>query len=196
MVNNKLLREVESNKKGNIIFNDQKASDLEELKTILEKRKELVVDFPVDEWDKVAPHLMNRNDMTQLQATRGFIALKILNVLKEKCPDLKKYYEENRLYDFAYIDAIMKINNINPERIHFIMNGNKSAILCDALSILLSEEYNFDVSIYLSPNNFYTTVIPDYKEKVYLWQEYSYTSYYENEEGETNTASRKQFIKK
>ena len=196
MVNNKLLREVESNKKGNVIFNDQKASDLEELKEILEKRGELVVDFPVDEWDKVGPYLMNRNDMTQLQATRGYIASKILNAIKEKCPELKKYYEENRLFDFAYIDAIMKINNINLKRIHFIMNGNKSAILCDALSILLSEEYGFDVSIYSSPNNFYTTVIPDYQEKVYLWQEYSYTSFYENEEGEKNTASRKQFIKK
>ena len=203
MENKKIIKTIEENKEGNIIFGDQKSSDLQELKKILEERKDLVVDFPVAEWDMVAPYLIRKPDMTQLAATRGYIAPKLLSVLKNKYPQLEKYYisEENPekpslIYNLSYIRDLLEVENITPERVHFIMNGNQSAVLCDALSILLSDEYPFDVSIYTSPNVFYTTVIPDSKEKVYLWQEYNYTCFYGDKEGEKNIASRKQFVKR
>ena len=65
MENKKIIRELEKNEKGNNIFGDQKSQDLNELKDILKERKDLVVDFPVKEWDMVAPYLMRKEDMTQ-----------------------------------------------------------------------------------------------------------------------------------
>lgn len=197
MENKKIIRELEKNEKGNNIFGDQKSQDLNELKDILKERKDLVVDFPVKEWDMVAPYLMRKEDMTQLSATRSYVASKLLGTLKEKYPQLKKYYRSegnpecpSLIYNLSYINDLLEIEDIHPERVHFIMNGNKSAILCDALSILLDDNNPFDVSIYSSPNVFYTSVIPDNREKEFIWEAYNYTSYKENEEGEKNIASR------
>lgn len=196
MENKKLYRELSDNKRGNKIFHDQKSKDIEELKTIVESNGELVVDFPVEEWDKVAPSLMRNKEMTQLEATRSYIASKIFDNLKEKYSQLEVYdlnnskEKPNLNYNLNYIRDILEIEDLAPKRIHFIMNGTKSAILCDALSILLSNDYSFDTYIYTSPNVFYTTVIPDSKEKVYLWQEYNYTYFYGDKDGEQNIASR------
>ena len=197
MENKNIIRELESNKRGNNIFNDQKSSDLTELKEILEEGEELMVDISAEEWDRVAPSLMRRKNMTQLSATRSYVAQMLLNVLKEKYPKIEKYiyykassHKPNFLYNLSYIKDILEIEDIHPDRIHIIMNETKSAILCDAVSILLGDDYPFDVNIYTSPNVFYTTVIPDNRDKVFLWEEYDYTSYNANNEGIVNKATR------
>ena len=45
MTNSKIIRELENNQKGHIIFDHQKASDLNELKKILEEENKIVIDF-------------------------------------------------------------------------------------------------------------------------------------------------------
>lgn len=197
MVNKNITKELENNEKGHIIFNSQNPKDLKELEEILRENNELLVDFPVNEWDKFAPLLMSRRDMTQLEATRRYVAGKLLETLKEKYPQIQKYFISkdntdypNLAYNLTYVKDILELEIINPERVHFIMNGNKSAILCDAISILLSDDNPFDVSIYTAPNIFYTSIIPDNREKVYMWQEYNYKTYHENEDGYRNVATR------
>lgn len=197
MVNKNITKELENNEKGHIIFNSQNPKDLKELEEILRENNELLVDFPVNEWDKFAPLLMSRRDMTQLEATRRYVAGKLLETLKEKYPKIQKYFISkdntdypNLAYNLTYVKDILELEIINPERVHFIMNGNKSAILCDAISILLSDDNPFDVSIYTAPNIFYTSIIPDNREKVYMWQEYNYKTYHENEDGYRNVATR------
>ena len=197
MVNKNITKELENNEKGHIIFNSQNPKDLKELEEILRENNELLVDFPVNEWDKFAPLLMSRRDMTQLEATRRYVAGKPLETLKEKYPQIQKYFISkdntdypNLAYNLTYVKDILELEIINPERVHFIMNGNKSAILCDAISILLSDDNPFDVSIYTAPNIFYTSIIPDNREKVYMWQEYNYKTYHENEDGYRNVATR------
>lgn len=197
MVNKNITKELENNEKGHIIFNSQNPKDLKKLEEILRENNELLVDFPVNEWDKFAPLLMSRRDMTQLEATRRYVAGKLLETLKEKYPQIQKYFISkdntdypNLAYNLTYVKDILELEIINPERVHFIMNGNKSAILCDAISILLSDDNPFDVSIYTAPNIFYTSIIPDNREKVYMWQEYNYKTYHENEDGYRNVATR------
>lgn len=58
------------------------------------------------------------------------------------------------------------------QRIHFIMNGNKSPLLCDALTPFLAKDLPFSTSIYTSPNGFYSMQIPGLAEKKYIWEEY------------------------
>ena len=210
MTNSKITRELESNKKGHILFDNQKASDLYKLKKILEEQGKIVVDFPVEEWYKAAAIILSEEQPFRLRAARQFVATKLLSVLEEKYPQLREYAGSKHLAifqqgdrekfreksDFIYnlhdVADMLEVEEIHIDRIHFIMNGTRSDNLCDALTPLLSDKTPFDVSIYSSPNGFYTYLDPDSIEKRFISDRYKYTVYKKYEEGVPSDAKAQQ----
>ena len=207
MTNSIIIRELEKNQKGHIIFDNQKVSDLIELKEILEKQNQIVVDFSYHEWSKVYDSIWCEDRFRRILETRKYIATKILVELEKKYPQLKEYgaskdiryftngnselYKENsHAMSIEDLEEIMSMEGIEIDRIHFIMNQTESNVLCDALSILLSDTTPFSVTFYLCPTKFSTFEIPD-REKTILRDAYSYTRYKEYNEGIKNVASEK-----
>ena len=208
MLNKKIIRELEENNRGHILFNEQNASDLDELKEILEERDQIVIDFPVEEWNNAKKIIDNETKPFDLRTTRQYIATKLLDKLKDHYPQLKEYsskrkkqifesgdiekYLENEdiIYNLYDVRDILDIEDIELDRVHFIMNGVRSNILCDALSVLLKDENPFDVSIYTSPDSFSTKTVPDRYDDSYLWEAYNFTVFNRFDEGIRNTATR------
>ena len=217
MVNTKLVRELEKKNKGHILFDYQKPSDLWELKKILEERGEIVVDFSVMEWneafkvvliDQVDGKETSREKTSKLNAARQYAATKLLAELEKKYPQVKEYggsdflpiftegdrekYEKKQetIYNLKDVEDILEVEGIKVDRVHFLMNGTRSDALCDALSMLLSDDTPFRVSIYSSPNGFYTCRVPDAKERIWIHQAYNYTRFSKYEEGVVNKAAR------
>ncbi len=207
MTNSKILRELENNQEGHIIFDNQKNSDLSELKEILEKQNKIVVDFPYHEWCKVFDSIWCEDCFQRVLEIRKYIATKILVELEKKYPQLKEYeaskdiryftsgdhelYQKNsHAMTIENLEEIMSIEGIEVNRIHFIMRQTESDILCDALSILLSDNTPFSVSIYSSPTRFSTFEIPGEKNTT-IYEVYSFTRYKAYKEGQKNAASKK-----
>lgn len=207
MTNSKIIRELEKNKKGHIIFDNQKISDLNELKEILDKQDKIVVAFPYDEWEKVYDSIWSEDRYQRVLETRKYIATKILVELEKKYPQLKEYgasqdikyftsgnrelyQEKSHAMTIEDLEEIMSYEEIEVDRIHFIMNQTESDNLCDALSILLSDTTPFSVSFYSSPSKFSTLTIPEQKN-TFIYEVYSYTRYREYEEGKENIVSKK-----
>lgn len=210
MVNKNILKVLEENKKGHIIFESQDPRDLDELKYILKKRGDLVVDIPEKEWFVVAPLVFEENPAFRIQATRKYIAARLLVELEKKYPQLKEYGGTRHLeaiqtgdvetfkneYDLLYslddIRDMLEIEGIQLNRLHIIMNGNRSNILCDAASVLLRDDNPYSTSIYTAPNMFYTSIIPDAFEKTNMRDAYNFTIYQKFDEGIVNKAKKKQ----
>ena len=215
MINTILKREVENKPKGHILFNNQKASDLDQLKQLLVEKGDIIIDFPSIEWHKVANIILLkdiddtvavREKDSKIEACRKYIATKLLTELEMKYPELRQYegssylsiflkgdkqeYEKKRqsIYSLKDLESILEVEKITLDRVHIIMNGTRSSTICDSLSILLSDKTPFKVSIYCSPNGFYTCYIPDATEKVFLHQAYNYTVYSKYKEGIENVA--------
>ena len=215
MINKILEREIAKKQKGHILFNHQEGSDLHQLAQSLEEKGEIVINFNPIEWCKVAAVVLvkdieeiiiQREKEDKFEACRKYIATKLLTELEKKHPEIKQYegssylpiflegdrqeYEAKRqsIYSLKDVEDILEIEGITLDRVHFIMNGTKSDTICDSLSILLSDKTPFKVSIYCSPNGFYTYRIPDATEKIYLDQVYNYTIYDKFQEGKSNVA--------
>ena len=216
MINKILEREIEKKQKGHILFNHQEASDLHQLAQYLEEKGEIVINFNPIEWhNKVASivlvkdiegNIIQREEKAKFEACRKYIATKILTELEKKYPEIKEYegssylpifikgdrqgYEAKRqsIYSLKDVEDILETEGITLDRVHFIMNGTRSDTICDSLSILFSDKTPFKVSIYCSPNGFYTYRIPDTTERIYFHQVYNYTEYDKFKEGKINVA--------
>ena len=204
MVNSNLEKVYRENLKGHNIFEKQTSSDMKEFKELLEKENQIVIDFPQEEWNTAKKLIFLEDPYHEIDVARQFVAAKILSALTKKYPQLEKYDAESRLdifktnkehvfwekcktlYSLDNVMEILEIEDIKPDRIHFIMNGNNSNILCDALSILLRDNNQFNTSIYTSPNIFYTSVVPDSNRTQFLNQAYNYTLFHRSELGEVN----------
>lgn len=202
MINKNITREVTSKRKGHIIYNHQEYYDMIHLPELL--KKEIVVDLSPSEWLQASNTILveERNGQIQaaeqknkIESARKFIATKILSELEKKYPQLKEYdassylkfflngnlsefqRKKDSIYSIKDLEDILEVEEIKLDRVHFIMNYTRSDTLCDALSILLSDNTPFSVSIYCCPNGFYTCYIPDSDEKVFLGDAYNYTLY-------------------
>ena len=214
MTNSKIIRELENNQKGHIIFDHQKASDLNELKKILEEENKIVIDFSSEEWD-IAFHCIVTDNYCQrvdyhyqiILETRKYIATKILVELEKKYPQLKEYGASQDIKYFTQgnrtlykekphamsiedLEEIMTIEGIEVDRIHIIMNQIDSSYIRAALSILLSDNTPFSVTFYSSPFKCMPFEIPD-KEKTTIYDVYNFTRYDEYEEGKKNIVNKK-----
>ena len=214
MTNSKIIRELENNQKGHIIFDHQKASDLRELKEILEEQNKILIDFSNEEWDKVFNCIVTDNyyqrvayHYQSILETRKYIATKILVELEKKYPQLKEYgasqdikyftqgnrtlyKEKSHAMTIEDLEEIMSIEGIEVDRIHFIMNQIDSSYIRDALSILLSDDTPFSVTFYSSPFKCMPFEIPD-KEKTTIYDVYNFTRYDGYEEGKKNIVNKK-----
>lgn len=216
MINKILERVIGKKQKGHILFDHQEGSDLHKLAQALEETGEIVIDFNPIEWhDKVVAVVLvkdiegiiiQREKKEKLEACRKYIATKLLTELEKKYPEVKQYegssylpiflegdrqeYEAKRqsIYSLEDVEEILEVEGIILDRVHFIMNGTRSDTICDSLSILLSDKTPFKVSIYCSPNGFYTYRIPDATEKIFLDQVYNYTRYDKFQKGKRNNA--------
>ena len=200
MTNKNIIKELEENKKGHVIFESQDSNDLEELRERLQENNQIVVDFPLSEWQEVEPTIDRENDCFKIRITRQYIASKILSELSNFYPQLDEYrgkdsveklkqpdiYEgvQDLIYNLYDVRDILDIEEIPIDRIHFIINGIKSDILCDSISLLLREDNAYNTSIY-STNDFTTEEVPDFYDGTKLWEAYKYTLYHKNEEGKT-----------
>ncbi len=212
MVNKILARELKSNKKGHKLFDNQKPSDLNELveNKDLYCKNDLFVDFAVKDWYYDQKLIYNSPDKEeQLKRCQKYVVLKILEQLQQRNEELKEYESykylivfrngteddykqiENKLLGVNDIIDLLSFEENQIPRIHFIMNGNRNHLLCDALTPFLVNDLPFSTSIYTSPNGFYTTLIPFSKEKKYLWEECAYTRFKEYNEGEKNIPKKK-----
>ncbi len=215
MVNQNIIKELKKKKKGHILFNYQIPSDLYYLPEMIQD--DIVVDLSVVEWMSVSPIvLVEEKDgkMTaadkdySIEVARKYIATRLLAELEKKYPQLKKYSgseflpiflksdreeyqrKKNYIYGLKDVEDMLSVEGIQLDRVHFIMNGTRSDHLCDALSILLSDDTPFSVSIYCSPNGFYTYYIPDSKDRIVLEKAYSFKVYNKLEEGFLNKAKK------
>lgn len=212
MVNAILKRELKSNKKGHKLFDNQKPSDLNELVENKEfhSKDDLYIDFNVKAWNIDRERIYESYDKEeQLKRCQQYVALRILEQLQKRNKELEEYEVYKYLFTFRYDseDEYKKVENkflgVNDvidllsfeenqvQRIHFIMNGNKNNLLCDALTPFLAKGLPFSTSIYTSPNGFYSTLIPGITEKKYIWEEYEYTRFIEHNEGEKNIPKKK-----
>ena len=215
MVNQNIIKELKKKRKGHILFNYQIPSDLYYLPEMIQD--DIVVDLSVVEWMSVSPIvLVEEKDgkMTaadkdySIEVARKYIATRLLAELEKKYPQLKKYggseflpiflksdreeyqRKKNYIYGLKDVEDMLSVEGIQLDRVHFIMNGTRSDHLCDALSILLSDDTPFSVSIYCSPNGFYTYYIPDSKDRIVLEKAYSFKVYNKLEEGFFNKAKK------
>ena len=215
MVNQNIIKELKKKRKGHILFNYQIPSDLYYLPEMIQD--DIVVDLSVVEWMSVSPIvLVEEKDgkMTaadkdySIEVARKYIATRLLAELEKKYPQLKKYggseflpiflksdreeyqRKKNYIYGLKDVEDMLSVEGIQLDRVHFIMNGTRSDHLCDALSILLSDDTPFSVSIYCSPNGFYTYYIPDSKDRIVLEKAYSFKVYNKLEEGFLNKAKK------
>ena len=215
MVNQNIMKELKEKRKGHILFDYQISSDLYHLSELI--KDDIVVDFSVMEWKEVYPIILLEEKNGKLTAAdkdysievaRKYIATKLLSELEAKYPQLKEYggseflpiflkrdreeYQRKRnyIYGLQDVEEMLSVEGIQLDRVHFIMNGTRSDHLCDALSILLSDDTPFSVSVYCAPNGFYTHYIPDSKERIVLENAYNYTVYNKLQEGRINKAKR------
>ncbi len=212
MVNQNIIRELEKNRKGHIIFENQINRDLIELPSLIEK--DPVVELSPEEWFYVLDVTVldeygNVADKDyKIEAVRKYIATKILTLLEQKYPQLQEYegssylpifikgdreeYQRKKdsIYSLKEVFDILEVEGIKEDRIHFIMYYTGSNLLCDSLSILLSNNTPFSVSFYLYPGGFSTYYIPDSKERIHLNCAYNYTVYNACETGKNNTVRK------
>ena len=202
MINKNITREVTSKRKGHIIYSHQEYYDMIQLPELL--KKEIVVDLSPSEWLQASNTIFVEERDGKIEAveqkniietTRKLIVTKLLSELEKKYPQLKEYdassylqyflngnlsefqRKKDSIYSIKDLEDILEVEEIKLDRVHFIMNYTRSDTLCDALSILLSDNTPFSVSIYCCPNGFYTCYIPDSDEKVFLQDAYNYTLY-------------------
>ena len=198
MQNKKMIRELIKNKKGHEIFEEQSSSDLHAFTRILEANDRVVVQFNKDEWEQVEPTIEKEHDCFKVRVTRQYIASKILSKLGEKYPQLEEYRgkdslevlkkpdvfkkREDLIYNLYDVRDILDVEGISVDRIHFMINGIDSSLLCDSLSLLLRDDTPYDSSIYLT-SSFTTQEIPDMYDGTKLWEGYNYTIFHQTEEG-------------
>ena len=191
MQNKKMIRELIKNNKGHEIFESQEASDLHAFTRLLEANDRVVVQFNKDEWEQVEPTIEKEHDCFKLRVTRQYIASKILSKLGEKYPQLEEYRgkdslevlkkpdvfkkREDLIYNLYDVRDILDVEGIPVDRIHFVIDGIDSKLLCDSLSLVLRDDNPYDSSIYLE--------IPDMYDGTKLWEGYSYTLFHQDEEG-------------
>lgn len=199
MINNILKRELSKEDKTHRLFDHQKASDLCELSKILkEKDKELLlVEFTNKELDEVIGTILQDGKEESQKRAEQYIALKLIQELSKKDSELSTDKVEVILEEFKHSDkyhedkypsleeAMLLIEmNESIKRVHIILNGIRSAIICEGLIPMLNDEVDFGTSIYNSPNRFYPSVINDNGNKTYLTNKYKFIIFDEDMEGE------------
>ncbi len=221
MINQNIIRELEKKRKGHILFNYQIPLDLYRLPEMIQD--DIVVNLSVAEWMQVSSIVLLKEKDGKwiagdkdyiIEVARKYIATKLLVELEKKYPQIKEYggseflpiflkndreeYQRKRnyIYGLKDVEDILEVEGIPLDRVHFIMNGTRSNNLCDALSILLSDDTPFNVSIYCSPNGFLTYYIPDSKDRIVLENAYNFTVYNKRKEGYFNKAKKSKEKKK
>lgn len=198
MINNILKRELSKEDKIHRLFDHQKASDLCELSKILkEKDEELLVEFTNKELDEVIGTILQDSKEESKKRAEQYIALKIIQQLSKKDSDLsedkvedilEKFKHPDEYYEDKYpsIEEAMLLIEMNEsiKRVHIILNGIRSAILCEGLIPMLNDEVEFGTSIYNSPNRFYSSVVNNNGNKTYLTNKYKFIIFDEDMEGE------------
>lgn len=198
MKNTKMIRELIKNKQGHDIFESQEASDLHAFTRLLEANDRVVIKFDKNEWGQVEPTIEQEHDCFKLRVARQYIASKILSKLGERYPELEEYKgkdnlevlkrpdvfkkREDLIYNLYDVRDILDVEDISVDRIHFIIDGIDSSLLCDSLSLVLRDDSPYNSSIYLT-SNFTTQEIPDMYDGTKLWEGYNYTLFHQDEEG-------------
>jgi phosphotransferase system HPr-like phosphotransfer protein len=205
MLNKIILRELESKSTEHKLFIHQNSSDLKELVKIFNNKNELLINFDIKEWDKVfnTIHRID-NEEEKLFRCQEYIALKILEQLQKNNSDLNdldikkqlnafksnnelEYQKiKDKLFNTKDIIDILSLDDYKVDRLHFVMNGNKSITLCDSLCPYLEDALPFSTTIYTSPNTFYTAKIPFDKKNRWLWNACKYVRFDEFSEGVEN----------
>ena len=215
-INGNLHTEVEKEEtpeRGHIIFDCQRESDIGRLIRLLDDEKKTVVEINPENWDSAQDLIYKIKDRKEhIVAGRKYVASKILQVLEEKYPQLKGYegsknletfekgqdglksYEEKKssMWDIDDVEDILAIEEINIDRIHFVMRHVSSPVLFNALTILLSDDTPFKVSMYSETT--FPLEDPDSKEKEWLTNSYSYTYFLQGREG--HPSQRKEDLSK
>lgn len=200
-INQNIQREIENNTQGNIIFESQRESDGSRLEELLKDKDEILVDFSND-WHEAQTLLYRIDKESRLKATRQYVSIKILEALEERYPKIKEYEgsknldifkkydiesyksKEKTLYNIQDVLDLLSIEDINIDRIYFMIHGE--SLLCDALTILLSDDNPFNITIYSSESSFSTFYDPDSIEKKRISEIYSYTTFNKGEEGKSS----------
>ena len=209
-INENLQKEVEGDRKGHIIFNSQRASDMGRLKELLKDQNKIFIDFENDWWNVYGTFYYDIKDKDErLKAGRQYVTAKILKALEKKYPQLSEYKASRTLevfknrdieeykkkskgfYGLEELKEILSLKGITIDRIHFIMKGTESPVLHSALAILLSNETPFNVTFYCSETSFGNGYDPDSTDKVCLTDKYSYTYFNRGENALLSYATRR-----
>ena len=203
-INENLQREVESNKEGHIIFNSQRESDMGRLKELLKDKDRITIEFSEDWYSTQAMLYRIKDKKDQLIGARQYVSAKILQALEEKYPQMKEYEgsknleifkqgdsekyksKKDSLYTLKDIEEMLDVEDIHIDRIHFILRDMDAPLLCNALTILLSDDTPFNVTIYSSTIPFRALYDPDSIENKWLTEVYSYTTFNKGENGEAS----------
>ena len=194
--------------RGHIIFNSQRESDMGRLENLLTDENKIFVLFDYEEWGPIQSMIYSIKDGTKhIPAGRKYIAAKIFQVLEERYPKLKEYEgsksleifkqgnssfyleKENSLCGLDFLEEVLTTEEINIDRIHFIVRSIGSPVLFNSLSMLLSDDTPFKVSIYISETSFPYRDLHSSDERWYS-EMYSYTSYTMGKDGEPSIRKR------
>ena len=194
--------------RGHIIFNSQRESDMGRLENLLTDENKIFVLFDYEEWGPIQSMIYSIKDGTKhIPAGRKYIAAKIFQVLEERYPKLKEYEgsksleifkqgdssfyleKENSLCGLDFLEEVLTTEEINIDRIHFIVRSIGSPVLFNSLSMLLSDNTPFKVSIYISEASFPYRDLHSSDERWYS-EIYSYTSYTRGKDGEPSIRKR------
>ena len=199
MINNILKRELLKEDKIHRLFDHQKASDLCELSQTLKANNDkiLLVEFTNKELDEVIGTILQDSKEESKKRAEQYIALKLIQQLSKKDPELSedkvevllekfKRPDEYKEDKYPSIEEVMLLIEMNEsiKRVHIILNGIRSAILCEGIIPMLNDEVNFGTSIYNAPNRFYPSVINNNGNKTYLTNKYKFIIFDEDMEGE------------
>ena len=198
----------ETKYRGHIIFNSQRESDMGRLENLLTDEKKIFVLFDYEEWGPIQSMIYSIKDGTKhIPAGRKYIAAKIFQVLEERYPRLKEYegsksleifkQGDSRLYlekekslcGLDFLEEVLTTEEINIDRIHFIVRSIGSPVLFNSLAMLLSDDTPFKVSIYISEASFPYRDLHSSDERWYS-EMYSYTSYIMGKNGEPSIRKR------
>lgn len=116
MENQILKREVKSNKKGHKLFDNQKASDLNELieNKELHYKDNLFVNLAIKDWYYDRDRIYETQDKEeQLKRCQKYVVLRILEQLQKRNPELEEYEAYKYLCIFRHDseEAFKKVEN-------------------------------------------------------------------------------------
>ena len=201
MKNKILEKEIADNTQINEIFTHQSARDLEKTALYIKENypQDLCVHFSSFMWGHL-PRLLSTYPQHHLVIWEQYVASKVLEQLQSQYSRSEQSFLNLRDQDLEDLKQLMflsqdeaafkllRVDQAQSRRIHFVMNGINDETLCQAISSYLSDDIPQTTMIYTNSDIYL-------QDKSSCWDEYDYVVFDGSKEG-VPSQYRSQKIKK